>query len=80
MESVNPQPAPGTYSRVVSWIDIDTGGIIHADAYGHDKKLLKVFEPKKFTKVNGRWHLKEMEIRNEQTDSRTTLVFDLEVD
>ncbi len=80
LESINPQPAPGVYSRVVSWIDIDTGGIIHADAYGHDKKLLKVFEPKKFTKVNGRWQLKEMEIRNEQTDSRTTLVFDLEVE
>ena len=80
LESVNPQPAPGAYSRVVSWIDIDTGGIIHADAYGHDKKLLKVFEPKRFNKVNGRWQLKEMEIRNEQTDSRTTLVFDLEVD
>lgn len=80
VESVNPQPAPGAYARVVSWIDIDTGGIIHADAYGHDKRLLKVFEPKKFTKVNGRWQLKEMEIRNEQTDSRTTLIFDLEVD
>ena len=80
LESVNPQPVAGAYSRVVSWIDIDTGGIIHAEAYGHDKKLLKVFEPKKFTKVDGRWQLKEMEIRNEQTDSRTTLVFDLEVD
>ena len=80
LESVNPQPAPGAYARVVSWIDIDTGGILHADAYGPDKKLLKVFEPKKFNKVNGRWQLKEMEIRNEQTDSRTTLVFDLEVE
>ena len=80
LESVNPHPAPGAYSRVVSWIVIDSGGILHADAYGHDKKLLKVFEPKKFNKVNGRWQLKEMEIRNEQTDSRTTLVFDLEVE
>ena len=79
LESINPQPAPGAYSRVVSWIDIDTGGIIHADAYGHDKRLLKVFEPKKFNKVDGRWQLKEMEIRNERTDSRTSLIFDLEV-
>ncbi len=79
LESINPQPAPGAYSRVVSWIDIDTGGIVHADAYGHDKKLLKVFEPRKFNKVEGRWQLKEMEIRNEQTDSRTSLIFDLEV-
>jgi hypothetical protein len=80
LESTNPQPAPGAYARVVSWIDTDTGGILHADAYGPDQKLLKVFEPKKFTKIAGRWQLKEMEIRNEQTDSRTTLIFDLEVD
>jgi len=33
LESVNPQPVPGGYNRVVSWIDIDPPhGIIHADA------------------------------------------------
>ena len=79
LESTHPQPTPGAYARVVSWIDIDTGGILHADAYGPDQKLLKVFEPKKFTKIDGRWQLREMEIRNEQTDSRTTLIFDLDV-
>lgn len=77
LESSNPQPAPGAYSRVVSWVDIDTGGIVHADAYGSDRKLLKVFEPKKFQKVNGRWEVKSLEIRNERADTRTTLLFDL---
>ncbi|MBI5772234.1 MAG: outer membrane lipoprotein-sorting protein [Verrucomicrobia bacterium] len=80
LESVNPQPGAGGYTRVVSWVDIDTGGIVHADAYGADNKLLKVFEPKRFEKVNGRWQVKELEIRNEQTDSRTTLVFDRAVE
>ena len=77
LESVNPRPAPGAYTRVVSWIDLDTGGIIHADAYAQGKNPLKVFEPKKFQKVNGRWEVKSLEIRNEQDDTRTTLLFDV---
>jgi len=77
LESINPQAATPAYSRVVSWIDIDTGGIVHAEAFDAGGKLLKIFEPKRFQKVNGRWEVKELEIRNEQTDSRTTLVFDL---
>jgi len=76
LESINPQPAPGAYSRVVSWIDIDSGGIVLANAYGDDGRRLKVFSPKKFQKVAGRWQVKELEIYNEKTDSRTTLVFD----
>ncbi len=78
LESTNPKPAPGAYSRVVSWVDTDSGGIVHADAFDHAGKLLKVFEPKSIQKVNGRWEVKELEIRNEQTDTRTTLRFDLE--
>jgi hypothetical protein len=78
LESTNPQPASGTYSRVVSWVDTDSGGIVHADAYDARGKLLKVFEPKSFEKVNGRWEVKELEIRNEQADTRTTLRFELE--
>ncbi|MBM3877177.1 MAG: outer membrane lipoprotein-sorting protein [Verrucomicrobia bacterium] len=78
LESTNPKPAPGAYSRVVSWVDTDSGGIVHADAFDHAGKLLKVFEPKSFEKVNGRWEVKELEIRNEQADTRTTLRFALE--
>jgi len=77
LESTNPLPAPGAYSRVVSWVDTDTGGILHADAFDHAGRLLKVFEPKSFEKINGRWEVKELEIRNEQADTRTTLRFDL---
>lgn len=80
LESTNPHPATNGYSRVVSWIDQETGGILEAEAYDAQGKLLKVFEPKSFKKVNGQWELQEMEIRNVQTDSRTRLEFDLKKD
>ena len=77
MESRNPKPQPGVYSLVKSWIDKDTLGLVHANAYDHAGKLLKVFKPKSFKKIKGQWHLKEMEIRNTQTRTRTTVTFDL---
>ena len=78
LESVDTQPAAGGYSRVVSWLDIDTGGIVHAEAYGAQNNLLKEFDPKEFKKVNGRWELREMEIRNVKERSSTRLEFNLD--
>ena len=75
LESTN--PSTNGYSRVLSWIDKETGGILQAEAYDATGKLLKEFEPKSFKKVNGQWELQEMEIRNVQTGSRTRLEFDL---
>jgi len=77
LESTNPSPATNGYSRVISWIDNESLGIIHAEAYDAQSKLLKEFDPKSFKKVNGQWELQEMEIRNVQTGSRTRLEFDL---
>jgi hypothetical protein len=83
LESTNPyrlpngEFVPGTYSRVDSWIDNETPGILHAEAYDANGKLLKVFDPKSFKKVNGQWEIQDMEIRNVQTGSRTRLEFDL---
>lgn len=77
LESTNPSPATNGYSRVVSWIDHESGGIVQAEAYDFSNKLLKEFAPKSFKKVNGQWLLQEMEIRNVQTGSRTRLEFDL---
>jgi hypothetical protein len=82
LESTNPNLSPTNtvppicYSRVVSWIDNEGGGIVHAEACDMNGKLLKEFDPKSFKKVNGRWELQEMEIRNVQTGSRTRLDFD----
>ena len=77
LESTNPNPSANGYSRVVSWIDSETLGIVHAEAYDANGKLLKEFDPKSFKKVNGQWELQEMEIRNVQTGSRTRIEFDL---
>ena len=83
LESTNPNlPSNNTfppirYSRVVSWIDEESGGIVQAEVYDFKNKLLKEFAPKSFKKVNGQWELQEMEIRNVQTGSRTRLEFDL---
>jgi hypothetical protein len=74
----------GGYVRVVSWMDIDSvrdagqAAIILAEAYDAKGKLLKEFEPKAFKKVHGQWQLKEMEIRNVQTGSRTRIAFNLD--
>ena len=76
LESIDPHPAANGYSKVVSWIDIDSNGIIHADAYDAQGRLVKVFEPSEFRKVRGQWQLQEMEIRNVQTGSRTRIEFD----
>jgi hypothetical protein len=75
LESTN--PSTNGYSRVLSWIDRETGGILQAEAYDASGRLLKEFAPKSFKKVNGQWELQEMEIRNVQTGSRTRLEFDL---
>ena len=77
LESTNPNPSTNGYSRVLSWIDKESGGILEAQAYDTKGELLKVFEPKSFKKVDGQWELQEMEIRNVQTGSRTRLEFDL---
>jgi hypothetical protein len=83
LESINPNSSdnkavpPIRYSRVLSWIDGESGGIVQAEAYDANGKLLKEFAPKSFKKVNGQWELQEMEIRNVQTGSRTRLEFDL---
>jgi hypothetical protein len=78
LESLNPQSGADGYARVVSWLDIDTGGIVHAEAYDAKHKLLKGFDPKEFKKVNGRWELREMEIRSVKEKSSTRLEFNLE--
>jgi hypothetical protein len=78
LESINPRPNAAGYTRVRSWIDAKTGGVILAEAYGPDNKLLKEFEVGGLTKVRGHWELKDMEMRTAKTDSRTVLEFKYE--
>jgi len=75
LESTNPNPSTNGYSRVDSWIDEESGGIVHAEAYDAQNKLLKVFDPKSFKKVNGQWQVDFMEMENVQTGSRSWIDF-----
>jgi Outer membrane lipoprotein-sorting protein len=80
LQSTNPKPAPGAYSRVVSWIAANRPDeiiVVHGDAYDHEGRLLKEFDPRKVEKINGVWQLEEMQIRNRQTGSRTLIEFNL---
>src|SRR5947207_4539217 len=78
LESINPRPGALGYTRVRSWIDAEKRQPILAEAYGPDNKLMKAFEIGSVTKVNGRWELKNMEMRNARTDSLTVLEFKYE--
>jgi hypothetical protein len=77
LESTNPNPSANGYSRVVSWIDEESGGIVQAFAYDAQGKKLKEFYPKNFEKVNGQYQVQEMEMDNVQTGSRSRIEFDL---
>lgn len=71
-----PNPDKATpYGRVVSWIDRDTGGIILAEAFDHGNQLLKHFSIGSIARINGRWELRDMEIRNQSADTKTRLEF-----
>jgi Outer membrane lipoprotein-sorting protein len=78
LESINLKAAPGEYTRVVSYLDKETGGPILAEGYDREDKLLKEFSIHSFRKVEGRWQLQEMEIRNLKAHSRTRMEFDLQ--
>ncbi len=80
LESSNPTPTAGGYSRVVSWIAInrpDTMMLIHADAFDAQNEVLKEFDPTSVEKVEGVYQLQEMEMRNKQQKTRTKIEFEL---
>ena len=71
-------PGKAGYARVVSWLDKESGGPIIAEGYNSAGKLLKEFSIKSLKKVEGRYELEEMEIRSEETKSRTRLEFNFD--
>lgn len=76
LESINPNPAPGAYTRVVCWITVDDPHApVHADAYDGSGRI-KQFDPKNLEKVNGVYQIESVEMRNSKTGSRTVLEFD----
>ena len=77
LESKNPHAIRGTYARVLAWIDVETDGILKAEAYDERDRLLKEFLVVSFRKVEGQYHLEEMAIRNHKTGEETRIRFDL---
>lgn len=76
LESVAPATQTNGYVRVKAWLDIDTGGVVYAEAYDAQAKLVKEFAPKGLKKVAGGWELEEVEIINRRTGSRTRMQFE----
>ena len=79
LESINPKPSPRGYSRIVSWITIETPHEpVQASAYDAHGELLKQFEPKAVERVQGHYQIESVEMRNRKTHSRTVMEFALE--
>jgi hypothetical protein len=78
LESTNPGPVPGGYTRVVSWVMTESPhGIVHADAYDERGEVMKRFDPSNIEKIQGEYQLEEMEMRNRKTGSHTWIKFNL---
>ncbi len=78
LESARPDAMGKTgYARVVSWVDIETGGLIRAEAYDSSGRLVKEFKVDRFRKVAGRYQLESMVIWSRLTGQETVLKFDL---
>lgn len=80
LESVNPNPGNGGFAKVVSWIDIDSGGPVYI--YGYDRQgneSLK-FSPQGIKSVGGEYRVTELVISRRKTGSRTTLKFDFDTE
>ena len=78
IESTSPNPGATKYARVVSWLDAESGAPIYAEGFDANSKRFKIFSLHGFTKANGRWQPKELEMLDERTDSRTRLEFSVE--
>jgi hypothetical protein len=77
LESSGVEPGTNGYHRVLSWIDLDSGAIVKGEAYDGRNQLFKRFDPTELKKIEGKYHLEEMEMRNRRTGSQTTIKFDL---
>lgn len=78
LESRHPQPVPGGYLRVKSWVDTKHDGILLAEAYDEQDRRLKQFKVGSFRKVDGYYHLEEMTMSRAQGGGETRIRFDLE--
>lgn len=77
LESQSDSVSSAPYSRVLCWLDKETGQPLLAEAYDQQNQLLKEFSIGSLKKVQGQWQVRDIKISNVQTRSRTWLEFDL---
>ena len=78
LESTRPDAADKSgYARVVSWVDIESGGLIRVEAHDFAGRLVKEFKVDRFRKVEGRYQLESMIIWSRLIGQETVLKFDL---
>jgi len=65
--STNPHPGPGSYSRVKTWIEKESGQPLEAESYfaNRTNTVMKSFSIEKVAKTNDRYTVKRMEISAE---------------
>ncbi len=78
----SPPPARSAISpidRVRSYIDKQSGGIIEAEGFDKDGRVIKEFSlhGSFFRKVNGQWRLEKMEMTDKLKHSQTIIQFDI---
>lgn len=79
LESINPNAGAASYARVLTWVDVETGGIVRAEAFDRleDSRPAKEFELGSLRKVDGQHQLESMKIRSKKTGQETELKFEL---
>lgn len=73
LDSIRPDSGGIGYQRVRAWVAVENGGLVYAEAYDSQDRLLKVFEVSGYKKVEGQWHVDELKIRDLRRDSITRL-------
>jgi hypothetical protein len=76
LESSRPTRSLKGYYKVRSWISIEHGDIIYAEAFDINENKIKVFEVAGVEKIDGDWYLKGLKIRNIRDKSMSVLEFD----
>ena len=69
---------PAGYLRVKSWVDVETDGILRAEAYDARDRFIKEFLLGSFRKVDGVHQLEDMTMRKPDSGEETRIQFDLE--
>lgn len=77
IESTNPNPN-GVYAKLRYWVDRENFGILQAEAFDAQGASIRSFEPDSIVKVDGRWHIRELQMRDKVDRTRSSIVFEYE--